>query len=66
LLGASKYWVQSCDFYRHEDDESTRDRHDKNFVELFLESSLEDVDLFDSLQEAISRHRADFLVDFGE
>jgi hypothetical protein len=65
LLGTSKYWVQSCDYYRSEDGELTWKRHDKNFIELLLESSLDDIELFDSLEEAIYRHRAEFLVHFA-
>lgn len=66
LLGASKYWVQSSDFYRTDDRESSREWLDRDFIEVFLETSLEDVDLFDSLEEAVSRHRAEFFVHLGE
>lgn len=60
LLGGSKYWVQSCDYYRPDDRDKTREMHDRNFLELFQSAPLEEVDLFDSLQEAISHFWASF------
>ena len=60
LLGASKYWVQSYDCYRSRDQDSTREMLDRNFLELFQKTPLEEVELFDSLQEAISHFWASF------
>lgn len=62
ILGRAKFWVQSRDFYRLDDRESNRTWLDKNFIEVFCETSLEDVELFESLQEAIACHRAEFVI----
>lgn len=60
LLGESKYWVQSCDYYRVNDESSVRQMHERAFIELFQDNSLADVDLFDSLEEAIEHERASY------
>jgi len=60
LLGKSKYWVQSCDYYRTDDGSSVREMHERAFIELLQETSLEDVDFFDSLEEAIYHERASY------
>jgi hypothetical protein len=36
-LGASKYWVQSSDFYRKDDRAVSRSSLDDQFIERFLE-----------------------------
>jgi hypothetical protein len=59
-LGASKYWVQSSDFYRKDDRAVSRSSLDDQFIELFLEKSIEDVDLFESLEAAIEHHKSLF------
>jgi len=55
------YAVQSVDFYRLPIDEKQLAHFNRQFVELFVESSpLARCEWFETIEEAISRHEANF------
>lgn len=56
-----EYAVQSMDFYRLPIDEMQLTHFERQFVELLVESSpLARCEWFETIEEAISRHEADF------
>ena len=59
-LGTARFWVQSADFYRDASDDKRRAWLEKEFIAVLAESTPTEKDLFDSLKEAIARHKTEF------
>jgi hypothetical protein len=65
LLGQSKFWVHTSEFYRREDDERVRRAFELDFVELFAANPTDSYQLFDSLSAAVKQHREESVVRWG-
>ncbi|MFZ6719214.1 hypothetical protein [Undibacterium sp. Ji49W] len=60
-LQSQKFAVQSADFFRLPFKSQLSNELERQFVELFIETSPTDSAWFDSLQDAIEQHALDFL-----